>query len=248
MNRRTFVTGLGAALVGCHVSFDPNAEDVASIEQRITTWPDGTYATMRSTGVLYATHSYKDINYLQVIAAAAGTAWHAANPARFQVMLKAMNEAVIGLCGDAARQKYGSERNWCSEFTRWVYLEAGLTDVSYCAVRGRSACLGTQSLSMVGVTMQMVNLFSHFQKFAPASPMAPASVRPGDYLSLVGSEGPNRHSGIALAVSADYKWIWTVEGNIGDCMSAERRPYYTNGVLDSRICGVGNIDLFINGA
>lgn len=248
INRRKFLGGLGASLsaslAACQVSFDPN-EEVGAAEQADTVWPDGSYARFRDNGFLYATHPYTDLSYMHVIAAAAGSNWAANNPERFMVIVKAMSEVHGGLCGDPARRRYDATKNWCSEFTRWVYLQTGARDISYCAVAGGRglACVGVQSLSSVTLTAQMINLFSHFNAFTPASSMTKTSVKAGDYLSLVGSEGPNRHSGIALGVSADYRWIWTAEGNVGDCVYGSIRPFFQGGTLDSRICGVGNVDI-----
>lgn len=244
MNRRLFLGGLGLSLAACNVSFDPE-EETDSLEQRDTAWPDGTYARFRDNGFLYATRAYTDLSYLHVIAAAAGSNWAANNPERFTVLVHAMNEVRAGLCGDAARERYHAKNAWCSEFTRWLYLDAGLRDVSYCPSRGRGGCPSTTSLSGVRVTAQMIALFANFGAYTRASAMTRTSVKPGDYLSLVGGEGPDHHSGIALGVSADYRWIWTAEGNVGDCMYGVIHPFFQDGKLDSRICGVGNIDILL---
>lgn len=245
--------GLGASLAGslaaCNVSFDPN-EEVGSQEEADTAWPDGTYARFRDNGFLYSTHPYTDLSYMHVIAAAAGSNWAAANPHRFGVILKAMNEVHAGLCGDAARERYNAKNNWCSEFTRWLYLQAGAKNLSYCALPGlQGECYAWQSLANVRLTAQMVQLFAHYNAYVPdayvpAERITKTSVRPGDYLSLVGSQGANSHSAIVLGVSANYKYLWTAEGNVGDCMDGSIHPFIQDGVLDSRICGVGNMDIF----
>lgn len=245
MNRRVFMGGmgasLGASLTACQVSFDPS-EEVGSSEEADTVWQDGSYARFRDNGFLYATHPYTELSYLHVIAAAAGSNWAANNPARFSVILKAMNEVHGGLCGDAARNRYNAKRNWCSEFTRWVYLQTGARDLVSCTGYGRGApCLLT--LSGVTKTWEMIWMFNYHKAYTPAASMTTTSVRPGDYLSLVGSDGPDSHSGLVLGVSANYKWIWTAEGNVGDCVYGSIYPFFQQGALNSRICGVGNIDI-----
>ena len=40
-------------------------------------------------------------------------------------------------------------------------------------------------------------------------------------------------------MSFDRRYVYTVEGNVGDCMSVERRDYFVNGVLASDIDGIG---------
>ena len=101
-----------------------------------------------------------------------------------------------------------------------------------------------QYLSGVRLTARLINCFKFYNAFTEDSSLGPPCVRPGDFLALTNSSGTrNGHSGIALAVSDDYKWVWTAEGNVGDCVAWKRRPYFTNGVLNPDIDGVGNIDV-----
>ena len=86
----------------------------------------------------------------------------------------------------------------------------------------------------------MIKLFTDFGGFTAAAQMtkSPYTVQPGDYLAMYN----NTHSAIALAVSNDYRWIWIANGNQDDCVGWQLLPYFTNGVLNSDISGVGNID------
>jgi hypothetical protein len=194
---------------------------------------------------MYATHPYTDISYLNVIAATTGSNWSLENPERFRVIVDAMNEAVVGRCGDVARERYNAVNNWCSEFARWSLLNSGMNNVGYCAALGPrgTGCLSWPMLSDVRTTPQMVKLFFNLGGFTPDSSMTTSSVKPGDYLAMTGSSGRCGHSGIVLGYSADYRWIWTVEGNVGDCVVGQRRPFFVDGVLDPKIDGVGNIDI-----
>jgi hypothetical protein len=245
MDRRLFLGAAGSVLGGCALEMEPG-EDLGSVQQVTTTWPDGTYATFLSSGRLYATRDYESISYTTVVAAAAGTSWHTNNPKRFSVIVTAMNEVRGGLCGNAARARYNAINNWCSEFARWVLLAAGLNDVGVCVVAGRPNCQQMLYFSSVRTVQDAVGFFAVFGRYTSASQMTKTSVRPGDYLALTNSAGVKKgHSAIAMAVSADYKWVWTAEGNVGDCVRWNLRPFFNNGVLHSDIDGVGNIDLLL---
>src|SRR5688500_14431143 len=91
--------------VGCVQEVGGSDEELGSMQQAATFWPDGTYAKFFNSGRMYATHKYTDISYMQVIAAAAGSNWSLDNPERFRVMVDAMNEAREGRCGDVARSR-----------------------------------------------------------------------------------------------------------------------------------------------
>lgn len=98
------------------------------------------------------------------------------------------------------------------------------------------------------MTNQLVTLFTDYGGFTPDSAMtrSPGTIQPGDFLALKGSSGDRYgHSAIALAVSNDYKWVWIEQGNRPNgCVSWDRIPYFTDGVLNDNIDGVGNVDVF----
>lgn len=255
MKARLVAMGAAIFAVACGSGSADGNEVVGSSAQADTEWPDGTYARIRDDGRLYATHSYTDLSLTTVIAAAAGSDWASANNSRFLVMVHGMNEVMAGRCGDAARARYNASGAYCSEFARWVYLDAGLNNIHYCygTVPGsRTTYLplcNTSSLSGVRLTIQMVTMFRDHGAFTEDSSMTPTPhmVQPGDYLALTGSSGDRYgHSAIALAVSNDYKWLWLVQGNRPNgCVSWDRIPYFTNGQLNPAINGVGNIDILL---
>lgn len=241
-------------LTNCGPPTEEPAQDLLESTQRAdTAWPDGSYARIRDDGRLYATHPYTDLTYLHVIAAAAGSDWAAAHPLRFNVMLSAMNEVYAGRCGDVARARYNATGEWCTEFARWNLLNAGVENAVTCGSWVRTCSRGGCTpytcgydlyLSDARAVSHMIKLFTDFGGFTAAAQMtrSPYTVQPGDYLAMDGGSGPNTHSSTALAVSNDYRWIWVANGNQDDCVGWQRLPYFTNGVLNPNINGVGNID------
>jgi len=84
--------------------------------------------------------------------------------------------------------------------------------------------------------------------------MTPSTPKPGDFLAQVsGSTGKhNGHSSIVIGVSADARYIWTVEGNINTgantphCVHLGFRDFYVNGVLNPDLDGVGNAGALVD--
>ena len=64
----------------------------------------------------------------------------------------------------------------------------------------------------------------------------------GDYLALRGPDGKSfGHSALIMAVSSDYRYVWTSEGNVGDCVAFKQRDFFVNGKLNPDINGWGSI-------
>jgi hypothetical protein len=146
-------------------------------------------------------------------------------------------EASTGWSGNAARSRYNAEGEWCTEFARWVFLRAGMK-LSICGVTNSCPIFG--SLATVTTVEQIVNLFQSTGRWR--APATPALIEPGDYLALTGSDGKKSHSGIAVAISPDHRWIWTVEGNVDDKVQYRGRDLIVDGVMNPDIHGVGKLD------
>ncbi|MBM4430676.1 MAG: hypothetical protein FJ026_10075 [Chloroflexi bacterium] len=153
-----------------------------------------------------------------------------------KVALTALQEAVSPLCGDDARNRYDASGYWCSEFARWVYLQAGMNDID--------CCWGLE-LSDVTLNKELVKLFDHYGRFKWRSKgqVTIQTVGVGDYLSWTTKGKKKNHAVICVGVNHDRKFIWTVQGNVGDCVWYGTEDYFPDGTTcNADIDGVGKID------
>jgi hypothetical protein len=166
---------------------------------------------------------------------------------RKKVALTALNEAKIKppLCGDDARNRYGASGAWCSEFAAWVLRKSGMKNIRYCSFHF-IGCWNYVYLDEVTLNKELVKLFdrngSRF-KWRLKNQVKPQTAEVGDYVSMMTQGKKKNHAGITVAVTQDNKCIWTVEGNVGNCVWMGRRPYFKDGVnLDQSIDGFGKLD------
>jgi hypothetical protein len=174
--------------------------------------------------------------------------WAAAssqNTKRVGIVQTGVAEANLGMCGAPAEQRYGMTQgsNWCSEYARSILLWSGFRNIRYCYTHVIT-CLDYFYLSEAHDVEEMVTLFAENGGWTNRSNTRTTTPRPGDYVALTGSSGkPKSHSAIVLGVSNDFRYIWTSEGNLGDCAGSQRRDFYVDGVLDSKINGFGNASI-----
>jgi hypothetical protein len=90
-------------------------------------------------------------------------------------------------------------------------------------------------------------MFGNYGGSIPASGIRANTIRPGDYLAMVGSSGHFGHSSLVLGVSSDFTTVYTIEGNVTSptdsrhCVRFVRRPYFplARGPVDSNIDALG---------
>jgi hypothetical protein len=166
---------------------------------------------------------------------------------RKKVALTALNEVKIKptLCGDDARNKYGASGAWCSEFAAWVLRKSGMKNIRYCSAHFMF-CWNYVYLDEVTLNKELVKLFDRNGnrfKWRLKNQVNPQTSEVGDYLSMMTNGKKKNHAGITVAITKDNKWIWTVEGNAGNCVWMGRRPYFQDGKnLDQNIDGFGKLD------
>lgn len=155
---------------------------------------------------------------------------------QIKVLNKAQAEADLALCGLSATERYVAEAGsaWCSEFARWVYIQAGVMTDSTTALWGLTSWSRFQ------------NFFTNKGKFLSRSQITPTGstdlLMAGNYLLLdTNLDGVANHSALIVGVSADLKYIYTVEGNVSNCTKRLTRPFWVNGVIDAKILGIGKI-------
>jgi hypothetical protein len=152
------------------------------------------------------------------------------------IVMTALDEATVGRCGSAARARYDTGTgNWCSEFAFWV-IDHGFS--LNCCLRSTSNGGFTTAdvLHAFGVAGRLVD-DSQVIWGTPG-----ISIQPGDFLGVHGSDGSDRgHAGVAVAVSQDGTSLWTVEGNVSDCVRFRRRTYMSGGALDVAIDAIGKV-------
>lgn len=162
-----------------------------------------------------------------------------------------------GACDGIATGAYGpvdASGEWCTEFVRSMYLWSGVHDVNRCVTSFLGACIHREYLHDVSDVGDLRGLFSMFAGgwIDQSSPIGWSTPQPGDYLAMAGSAGGTQsHSGLAIGVSADARFIFTVEGNItrpddgAHCVHFRRRDWFAGGQVDKATFGaVGKIDKF----
>jgi hypothetical protein len=166
---------------------------------------------------------------------------------RKKVALTALNEVKIKptLCGDDARNRYGASGAWCSEFAAWVLRKSGMKNIRYCSAHF-IFCWNYVYLDEVTLNKELVKLFDRNGnrfKWRLKNQVKPQTAEVGDYVSMMTQGKKKNHAGITVAVTQDNKWIWTVEGNVGNCVWMGMRPYFKDGKnLDQSIDGFGKLD------
>lgn len=157
--------------------------------------------------------------------------------AKNRVVATAEREADLGLCGQAATDRYVAKAGskWCSEFARWVFIAADTMKDS------------TSELWTINSWNRFQNFFSGKGKFVARSELTRASSVSselvGNYLLLdTNLDGLPNHSALIVGVSPDLSSIYTVEGNYNNCTKRLSRPFWTNSTtISSKIIGIGKI-------
>jgi hypothetical protein len=83
----------------------------------------------------------------------------------------------------------------------------------------------------------LINRFNAVGGWTLREALQVETIQPGDYLALRGGQ----HSAVIVAISNDYRYIWTSEGNVGDCVRFMRRDLLVDGALNPEIDGIGNL-------
>lgn len=149
---------------------------------------------------------------------------------RTRMILKGLKEfydserGLVGANGtvDVDGTRYGADPGelWCSEFYAWT-AKGNLKNVD-----------GLTSVKRI------TKYFTDHNGMMPASDI-PEKARRGDYLSMdTDLNGDANHSGMFLAHEIDrtgQAFVWTLEGNSGNKVKVNRRPY------DAVFIGLGHI-------
>jgi hypothetical protein len=164
---------------------------------------------------------------------------------RKKVALTAIDEIINfpNLCGDQARDRYDAGGSWCSEFVRWVLIRAGMRNISYCSAYFLF-CWNRVYLDEVSLNKELVKLFDrNGNRFRWRDQINPQTAEVGDYVSMETGGKRKNHAGIIVGVTDDNKYLITVEGNVGNCLSFGWEPYFDDGkTLNPDIDGIGKID------
>jgi hypothetical protein len=181
-----------------------------------------------------------------------GSAWATQQPSRADILEQAMAQDEVGLCGDSARSAYDADSGaqWCTEYARTIYLWA---NVPYrnCAPPpqyddARVPAPGCDYLESFTSVTRLVAYFESLGGWTDAGNVQPGQLQPGDYIALTTDGQSFNHSVLVIAISDDYRYIWTSEGNYGDCVAFVRRDFFIDGQLNPIINGVGNVDALFN--
>ena len=138
-----------------------------------------------------------------------------------------------GYCGDTARDRIGTiSTEYCSEFVREVYLDAGV-----------DPHLSGHGIRLWSVTYaaQLRWIFQNESRFVHASDADTTTPEPGDYISMYGED----HSALVVATSVDGSRIWRVGGNETDrdCVRfSDQTLFGETGVIHSDFYGFGKLD------
>jgi hypothetical protein len=167
---------------------------------------------------------------------------------RADIIEQAMGQDDVGECGVEAHRTYDAEPGsaWCSEYARWVYLEAGVP-VEACTPglpddAGQISTYSCYALRDVTTVQSLIGYFISVVGWSEPGYFQPGDVKPGDYVALTTDGEAFNHSALILAISDDYRYIWTSEGNFDDCVRFNRRDFFVDGQLNPDINGVGNVD------
>lgn len=195
-------------------------------------------------------------NILQMYERGDGAAWAAANPTRYSVIKTAIQESWRGLCGAAAHSYYNVSGKWCSEFAVWVLGRSQGINPDWAYRWGN----GYQTLRDIQATVQLATFYQSTECglvgtgiMSQSPPLCGSDhvggswlPKPGDYLAMVSSEGERfGHSELVVGVADDASSIWTVAGNVGDCVRFQRRDLYVNGTVASNLDAFGNTEALL---
>ncbi len=180
----------------------------------------------------------------------------------------AVNVAAGKCDGDAVayyspNQGIFKDTEWCSEFVRDMVLWSGavkdktrcdftLCDIDPigCAIVG-PVCLhwaAVHEISRVDLWRAMFQVYGGWQ-----SPIRPQFVQPGDYISMVNSEGQaDGHSELVVGISADNSQVWTMSGNFSSggphCEAFAQHPFVISGgptgqTVNANLNSTGNMSV-----
>jgi hypothetical protein len=220
------------ALVGC--GGEPWEDDAGDVEQVQSALTNGGVWMGDASGRLYTTSggvSFEDIQSYHVYNAILNSNWQTKAPIRFDIVDWADWENRAARCGADAHARYGvaSGTKWCTEYARWIMFQGGVRNIRYCLTHF-IGCLDYVYLNEVDSVAKMVTMFSENGGWISEPNIRLADILPGDYLALTNSSGAKKsHSAIVMAVSFDGRWVYTSEGNVGDCVAFMRRPLFPNG-------------------
>jgi hypothetical protein len=236
---------LSVVAVGCGTEEAADLEQVDLVQSALT---NGGVWMGDASGRIYTTAggtTYENISSSQIYTAMRSSGWPTKSPPRYNIIDWADWQNYQGLCGAPAHSRYGAAAGskWCTEYSRWILRTAGLRNIRYCLTHF-IGCLDYVYLSEADSVDDMVNLFSENGGWINQANITLSDIQPGDYLALTGSSGEKKsHSGIVMAVSSDGRHVYTSEGNVGDCVRFNRRDLFINGVLNSKINGLGKVNV-----
>lgn len=157
---------------------------------------------------------------------------------RKAIVIKAIEEAKLGLSGPEARRRYDGVASWCAEFARWLYGHCG----------GYSDPLVLDEFAKVLTSSELEELFATHGAWVEKEQVTGQTVEVGDYLPLdFDFDGSPNHSTIVVYVSKDKHSVYTVDGNDDHGRAKSRvylkvRPYMiSNGRVHPMIDGVGKV-------
>lgn len=230
--------GLAVSFVGCGGA--ETDEELATVKQELS---NGYYMSSSTGAMLRPSGGSWDAVSSDMIYSAAWESYAAGHPQRFNIVDWSDWENIGGLCGDAAHVRYNAEpgAKWCTEYARWVLTVAGMRNIRYCATSIFGVCFDYVYLNEATSVSDMVGIYEANGGWVSQSKITTSTlIEPGDYLALTGSSGEKKsHSALVMAVSSDKRYVWTSEGNVGDCVSFMRRDLFVNGVLNPDINGLG---------
>lgn len=150
----------------------------------------------------------------------------------------AANEAIDGYCENEARKRYDASGKFCSEFVRWVYLEAGVENCP--GVGFHRGCF-----SWVNTTSYLASIFKKSDLYIDYDDLTVESARPGYYLSMNSADGEKKtHSAIIVGRLWDGSKIWVVDATTRDgsqCVRLRQLNYLTSSGFNARINGIGKV-------
>ena len=141
----------------------------------------------------------------------------------------AAGEMQLGMCGLAAKARYGAEPDakWCSEFAAAVYRWSGFY------------------VPPIVTTKQLVDWFRALGRWVGHAQIARGSAQVGDYVALDtnSTDGKKKnHSAIIIGIAYDQRHVLTAEGNVGDCARMKVRPWFdAQGALNPQVYGLGRL-------
>jgi hypothetical protein len=233
----------GLALSACGPQNEGMDDAVEQSQHAITN--DGYW--MGTNGRMYSMVASLDgVQSYHIYNAASLGSWSTSNPQRYRIVDWSDWENIGARCGAEARSRYNaaSGSKWCTEYARWILWISGLRDIRYCKIDFLGLCLEYVYLSGASTVSDMVGLFSANGGWIREGDITLDKIQPGDYIALTGSSGERKsHSGIVMSVAGNGRYIYTSEGNVGDCVHYMIRDLFVDGVLNPEIDGIGKANV-----